>query len=213
MKSPIAILAAILLLNAPLLSQTQEPPIDFSKEPALQLELVVDGKVYHLKDGEQIKLSDLPPNPTVEVRSAPYRLFNYESIAFEYPTNFSFTFEEDLGYRIWSLDGSDFIILLFVYDMPVELDELVGEMVAQFGEENCIILPFERKLGDVSCTGKKVDVSLIGQSLSYEILDIPFPDDKKRILAFQDIKDETGNASGESEQTIQHINSTFRLKK
>lgn len=213
MKSQLAIVALLLLVTCSLIGQEQDSLSANDIEPPLRLELTIDGKTYTLKDGDEIKLKDVAANPTVSVRSAAFRQFQFESVYFEYPTHFAYTYEEDFGYRIWSLDGSDFIILMFVYDVPVVLDELVAEMVAQFGEENCTITPFERKLGEIPCAGKRIEVSLIGQSLNYEILDIPYPDDKKRILAFQDIRDEAGNSSSESTLTMQQINTSFKLIK
>ncbi|NUQ26653.1 MAG: hypothetical protein HUU34_22120 [Saprospiraceae bacterium] len=213
MKSQLATVALLLLMTNSLIGQGQDSLSVNEIEPPLRLELTIDGKTYTLKDGDELKLKGVAANPTVSVRSAAFRQFQFESVYFEYPTHFAYTYEEDFGYRIWSLDGSDFIILMFVYDVPVVLDELVDEMVAQFGAENCTITPFERKLGEIPCIGKKIEVSLIGQSLNYEILDIPFPDDKKRILAFQDIRDETGNSSPESMLTMQQINTSFKLIK
>ena len=60
-------------------------------------------------------------------------------------------------------------------------------------------------LGNRKLEGKRLDVSLVGQRISLDFLEIVQPDGKTRFLALQDTKNEDGSDSAESRDTIKMI--------
>ena len=66
------------------------------------------------------------------------------------------------------------------------------------------------KLGEVTLNGTTIEVSLAGQKLSIDFLEIKLSDSKSRFISFQDTKNEDGRASMESIETLQIISNSIK---
>jgi len=174
--------------------------------------LTIDGKEYTFVEGEELKLKETLVSPTISARLAENKKFESNYLTFEYPKNFSYTFEEDIGYRNWTFDGSDFVIMYFEMDMETELNDFVDEMVNQFGAERCKTKPVQLELGDRILKGTRIDVTLVGQQLTIDFVEIESNDYKSRIIAFQDSVGEDGNGSKEKAKTLKVINRSIQYK-
>ena len=174
--------------------------------------LTIDGKEYTLEEGEELQLDKTLSSPTLSVRVADNKHFESRYLSFMYPKNFSYTYDEDIGYRNWTLDGDDFVIMYFEMDERIELEDFVNEMVAQFGEHRCEITPTEIKLGEKTLKGTRIDVSLVGQRLSVDLVEIEGNEFKSRIIAFQDSIGDDGNASTEKVKTLDVIDQSIQYK-
>jgi transcription antitermination factor NusA-like protein len=99
--------------------------------------------------------------------------------------------------------------MYFELDVETELHVLARTMAAQFGRKNCKVVDTEIKIGAKTLKGKRINVEMAGQKLSVDLLEIEMSDSKSSFIAFQDVKDEDGEASAESEDVINMVDDTI----
>lgn len=173
--------------------------------------LTINGVEYVLPEGEELVLKENLSSPTISARVAATKKFETRYLSFDYPKNFSYSYEEDIGYRNWTLDGMDFVIMYFEMDVESGLKVFVEEMLNQFGPENCRTKPIQLKLGDRTLKGTRMNVTLVGQFLTIDFIEVESNAFKTRILTFQDSLDVDGNPSKEKEATMKVINNTIEF--
>lgn len=186
---------------------------DRQKEnPVSNFILKVNDKEYLVRENEELKLDSTLNGPVISVKKANYMSFDNGSLSFKYPSNFSFEFEEDYAYKNWSLDGNSFLVMIFELNVKADLNDLVSGMVDEFGKRNCKVEKTEMKVGDRVLKGKRINVTLIGQKLTVDFLEIVSEDFKSRFLAFQDTLDENGNPTEESRGAIRMIDQSIKYE-
>lgn len=203
-----AIICIPLLFSFALFGQTESE----NSAPKSSFVLEINGVEYYLSDGETLQLDSTYTKPTVTVRMSEYRRFDNEAISFDYPNHFAYQYEQDFGYRNWTLDGNNFVIMYFQIDGEAGLDLFVDEMVKQFGKQNCKLRSTTMTLGDQILEGKHIDISLIGQRLTLDFMEIKLNDFKSHFIAFQDTMDEYGQPTEESKASLELIDGTIRYK-
>jgi hypothetical protein len=180
-------------------------------EPPTIFQLTINDKVYPLCEGENLRLDTTISKPTISIKTENYKQFNIQAISLRYPKNLSFQFEQDYGYKNWTLTGNTLTILIFEIDSKTELSELLNNMVKKFGKKNCAIEDFQKPLGHTMCNGKKLSVLIADQHLVLDCYEIKLNDFKSRFIYFQDtLKD--GKHSEEFENGFTLINSSFVVK-
>ena len=172
--------------------------------------VTINGQEQTIKAGEEISIPASSETSSLTVRLADYKSFETSSISFNYPNNYGYKLEKSYGYRNHEIDGNDFSIMFFEIDAETELDQLVNSMAKQFGRKNCKITKTSMKLGSKTLEGKRIDVSLVGQFLSIDMLELPGTDYKSRILAFQDLKKDKTTQSEESISTLKKIKESIK---
>ena len=207
MKSFIILLLFIFSKIA-VFAQDQNPKP--GNEPKSGFILTIDGKPYNLLEGEQLKLDKNLDHPVISVRLADFRTFDNGSLKFNYPAFYSFEFDQDYGYKNWTLNGKNYTIMIFELDAKTELDDLVGSMVKKFGKSNCRVDAVQIKLGDKMLDGKQLSITLVGQKLKINFMEIKLPDFKSRFISFQDTLTDDGKASSESGSSFDMISSTIK---
>jgi hypothetical protein len=100
--------------------------------------------------------------------------------------------------------------MYFEFDVEVQLEGLVTEMVTKFGKNNCVIEDYHEKLGEKKLSGKRLNISLAGEKLTMDFLEIHLKDSKTRIIVFQDSKKDDGSSSDEREATLNLIDSSIK---
>lgn len=178
---------------------------DDNKAPSLKFDLLVNGKKYSVVDGEKIRVG----NNEIIVKSSDNLRFRYGSLEFDYPKHFGFDFDEDTAFKNWTLDGNDFVIMYFEFGLEVSLDDFANEMSNQFGQGNVTTSEIKRTLAGYEMEGRKLEVSLLGERLDYEILLVEGNGFKTHLLTFQDSVDEDGAASDEAKNTMDIIDRTL----
>jgi len=180
--------------------------------PKSSFVLEINGVEYYLSDGEPLQLDSTYINPKVTVRMSEYRRFDSDAMSFDYPNHFAYQYEQDFGYRNWTLDGNNFVIMYFEIDGEAGLDMFVDEMVKQFGKQNCKLSNTSMVLGEQKLQGKRIDITLIGQRLTLDFMEIKLNDFKSHFIAFQDTLDENGQPTEESKAALELIDGTIRYK-
>jgi hypothetical protein len=184
-----------------------------STKPYPTFIVTVNQKEYKVSEGEELKVDSDNNESIITVKLAEYNRFDNGTIFFDYPSNFSFEFEDEVGLKSWSLDGSDFIIMYFEIEEKTELDDFVLAMVSQFGEENCKVEKTQKKLGGSVLKGKRIFVSLVGTTLTIDFMEVEMGDSTSRFISFQDVLDEQGAPSKEGVKTWLMIEETFGFKR
>jgi hypothetical protein len=205
-KHTLTILFAVLCCSFTL-AQT---PKDSGAEPKSTFEVTINGKKYQMTENEPLKLDTSFSKPTINIKVSDYKKFDNSIISFQYPKHLSYQFEQDYGYKIWTLSGNDFVVMLFEMDTKTSLDGLTEELVKKFGKSNCVVTDFRKELGRKKCDGKKITVTLIGEKLAVECFEVKLNDFKSRFIYFQNtLKD--GAIQKESVQGFNTINSTINF--
>lgn len=192
--------------------QAQETKEPSAIEPKTNYEILLNGKTYLLTEGEVLKLDTTLINPSISVKSTSSKKFSNPAISFKYPKHLSFEFEQDFGYKNWTLSGNSLVVLLFEIDAKATMDNLVDEMAKKFGKKNCKIEDFEQSLGRKKCRCKKLKVSLAGINLTMTFFDIGNGDFTSRFIAFQDTLNEDGSSTEEYIQGFKMIDESIIYK-
>ena len=85
------------------------------REPPLLLYLEADGTRIAIELDKPIDLAALSGKKRATLRAEPYRVFPYGGISFRYPSGYSFKAEQQPGASIWTLEGSDVVIIVQRY--------------------------------------------------------------------------------------------------
>ncbi|WP_298902996.1 hypothetical protein [uncultured Psychroserpens sp.] len=179
-----------------------------SKAPSIKIDIEVNGEKYQVEDGGSIKVD----GKTITAKTSDYLSFDFGALTFDYPKHYAYEFEKDLGYRNWTLDGNDFIFMYFEYEENIALNLFIEAMVQRFGEDNCKVSDKNTQLGKLRLKGKRIDISLIGTLLSYDIYELNTNDGKTHFISFQDTKNDDGTASTESKEMMKIIDKTVKIK-
>ena len=178
--------------------------------PKSQIVLEINGEEYYFNDGQSIKLEGIFENPKITVRVADTRTLKIGSFQFDYPSHFAYQYDEDFGYRNWTLDGKEFVIMYFEFDEEMPLDFFIEEMVKQFGKQNCKLESKTMQLGDKVLHGKRINITLIGQRLTLDFMEIILNDSMTHFIAFQDTIQEDGSPTKEGKEAVEMIDETIR---
>lgn len=178
-----------------------------NEKPKSAFIVTIDGKEYIVDEGKDLQVN----NSVISVKLAPFRTFKTDFLSFNYPSNFSYSFESEAFYKNWSLDGSDYVVMLFEIGVRTSLDDFVDEMIGQFGRQNCTTELSSKNLGGKDLKGKRINVNIVGQKLIIDFLEIPNSQGKSRFLALQDVLDDDGSPTKESQKTLDVINRTIKF--
>lgn len=189
-------------------SQSQNLKKPESSEPETIFKVSINGKTYDVSENEDLKLDTILSNPTISIKLSDYKKFKTSSVSFDYPRHLSYEFEQDYGYKNWTFNGNNLIVLFFELDAETTLTNLVNQMVKKFGKNNCVIEDFQKELGKKVRNGKKLFVTMAGQKLLLECYEIKLNDYKSRFIYFQDTLD-NGKHSKEYEIGTALIESTI----
>lgn len=183
--------------------QAQTEGNDYSKATFI---LKIDDKEHTIAESDELELNGVK----YAVKLADYKVFETPMIAFEYPSHFSVEHKWELGVDTWTFNGMDFVLFLFEFGVDIELDAFVNDLVKQFGKRNSKVEKTKIKIGDQTLSGKRIKVSLIGQKLNYDVLEVKLSDGRTRFIAFQDTPEENGKPSTESLETIEMIRESIQ---
>ena len=174
--------------------------------------VTINGQKHTISEGDELIIPPSTSETTVSVEQAEFKKFNGGILSFNYPSNFSYQFEQDTGYKNWTIDGNDFVVMHFEFNNPTPLNAIVKGMVSEFGKKNCKVSDTQITVGKNTLSGQRIDVALVGQKLSIDFLEIIADDGKSRFIAFQDSKNDFGGDSEESLKALKMINKTIVYK-
>lgn len=209
MKIRIALLTLFLLGSSYSINAQNSDP---TKEPKASITITINGKKYNVTEGEDLKLNETIKNPNISVALAKHRTFKNNKISFNYPNHFAFEYEGSIGYKNWTFDGNNYVIMYFQVDNSNTLDDYINQIASRFGRQNCKIVPHQLKLGNRSLKGKRLKVNLMGEKLNMDFVEIANEDGEISFIAFQDSPNDDGSPSDEGVNALKMINKTISYK-
>jgi hypothetical protein len=202
-------LALICMLASCLPVQAQDQKNN--TEPKSNFEVTINGKKIKIAEDEEFIIDSVLVKPTISIKLSALKKFENASISFDYPKHLTFEFEQDYGFKNWTLSGNSFTIMVFEMDAKTTLSSLTAEMVKKFGKKNCVTEDFEKELGNLKCAGKSLTVKLAGQKLLMDCYEIVLNDFKSRFIYFQDVFTDDQH-SAEYQEWFNTINSSIKFK-
>lgn len=184
----------------------------YSEEPKATFEVKINGKKYLVKENEELKLDTTFSKPSISIKLSEYRTFINDAVSFQYPRYLSFAYEAEEGYKNWTLNGNDVVILIFEIDGYISTESFIEEMCSKFGAENCKIEGVTKKLGTKNFETKQLKVAIAGQNLNYDFYAVNLDDEKSRFIVFQDLLQEDGNGTKEFAEIYKIITSSIIFK-
>ncbi|RED44092.1 hypothetical protein DFQ10_104285 [Winogradskyella eximia] len=181
-------------------------------ETKSMFEVQVDSKTYELEEGNELDIDGELKNPKISIKLLGYKKFNAGNLSFEYPSNFSFEVEKSEAYRNWTLDGNNYVIMIFDIDGASQVKDFIDNMIIQFGKENCKTKDIQSQLGEKMLSGIQLNVELVGQKLSIEFYKYSTGENNSKYIAFQDSLEEDGSATVEGKMTFEMINTSIQYK-
>jgi hypothetical protein len=178
------------------------------QKPKAKISVSINETEYTVSDGDTISHE----GDRIVVKTSEYLTFDYGILKFDYPNHFAFEYDEDFGYRNWTLDGNNYVVMYFEFRGDISFKMLANEIVERFGRENCEIKRDKFKLGDIELTGEKISVNIIGETLNYGLYEIKSDDDKTHFIAFQDSLNDYNEPTEEGIQTLELIGKTISKK-
>lgn len=175
-------------------------------------EITIDGKKHIVSEDQILNIDEVLEKPDISVKLADYKKFNNGSLEFQIPNHYSLEYGEDFGYKNWTFSGNNFVVMYFEIDAKTTLDAFVDEMVKSFGKKNCKLEKVTKELGEQTLKGTRINISLAGQKLTLDFLEIVLEDYKTRFIAFQDSLDDNDNESQESKDSLEMISSSIEYE-
>jgi len=179
------------------------------QQPKQTFILKINGKEYLLNEGEELKIDSFLNKPVISISLPDYKTFIAKPVSFQYPHNMAYEFEKEEGVSTWTLNGNELVIMFFEFAEEVKAESLAKEMMKKFGEKNCQLGNTSKKLGGKTLNGKKLNISLAGQKLTMDLLEVKLGDGKSRLLVFQDSVEDFDNPSEEAATTLKLIDNTI----
>lgn len=192
---------------------------DPEQPPPLRLTVTVGGVAHQLVDGVE-QVVDVAGAPTkLRVDVAPLRRFAAAGVAFDYPRDMAFEFEETGVLQTWTLEGSDLTVMVSRFQMG-EADEFVadtlGQMAANFAEiegdepeklEPCVVVA-----GGVDRAGQRVRFTIAEHPMTNTAFGIDLGKGKGCVMVMlQDSCGEDGAPSAEHEAFLALLAKSFAV--
>jgi hypothetical protein len=183
------------------------------REPKNGFEVLINGKIYQVVEGEVLTLDTTLSKPSISIRLSDRKKLETASLSFEYPKHLSFEFEKDTGINTWTLNGNNLVVTLFELDGKPPLNALTDAVAEKFGKTNCRVEDFKKEFGHQLMNGKRLHVTLAGTRLIVDFYEIISGDDKSRFISFQDTIKDNGESTDEFNQGFQMISSSIHFYK
>ncbi|MFO1172951.1 MAG: hypothetical protein U1E49_18560 [Hyphomicrobiaceae bacterium] len=203
-------LLAIIASTTVVRAQTSE-----QAEPPLLYQLKAGDKTVPLSEGVPTTIEGSFTNPSVTLEVEPYRIFPHGGVEFRYPRHF--TFEVDFSapdVKIWTLSGNSFKIMYFVTTQPLTVDSFIESMSQQAEPDQVRVdpAPVTIALAGQSLAGKRVIITLAGQSIATDAFALPPGAGTTRLLVLQDSPTAPGTPTQEATSATGLLTQSFVLK-
>lgn len=176
-------------------------------EPADKLEITVGGQTVFVSDGQPFSSGGCEG----QVRISPAKTLAVPSVTFDYPRHFAFEYDGSTeGLRQWTLDGNNVVLIITELDMVSELKDMEESMIERFGRENCKPRNSKVKLGGKELKGRHLDVTVVGESLTLELLELPWKEGATSMLFIQDSSTDSGEDSAERTACVELLDRTIK---
>lgn len=173
--------SAIALLLTPLplaaLFPGDEPE---SSAPAELFTLQYSGKSLDVTLGEPFVVEIDGRKVDMRLTAKGYRILEIGGVSFQYPRDFKFSEEKEKLVRIATLEGTDSIIALHIYELG-DASEIISSIAESLSKEwkknKAEVKQSDRvhKLGTHTLKGKRLEIKTLGQTIRQEYVGLNAP--------------------------------------
>ena len=177
-------------------------------EPTVKLEVISNGLTRTINDGDTLTVA----GAQIVIRTLTVKTFAIDGLRFDFPRDYAYRHQVEKGFRSWTFDGNNFVIMLFEFSKKTDLADFTKEMVKKFGRKNCSVTPKTIRLGETQVNGTRIHVALLGSRLTFDLFPLPVNREKAHIIAFQDTKSDENQDSAEGIDTLDLISRTIAFR-
>lgn len=186
---------------------------NYTQEPPVQYEVLINGKVYPFAEGIPNRIPGTYNNPEIRIHTVPYRHFENELLVFDYPIYFNFEFEkEGSAYSNWTFNGKSVTVMQFLMGADVPLKDFVSKMLNKFGEANCTVNYDKEVIGKIELETANLMVRIVGQPLNIKFY-ARSTQRQTYFLAIQDALNDDESTTTEYNQFLILLKRTLQWKK
>ncbi len=185
-----------------------------SEEPPERFVLHVEGEKVAVELGRPFEIRVGERQVSMTLTAMPTRRFEKAGVAFEYPRDFSYEFENAGEASIWTLGGEDVAVTLQKYHPPGTSGSYAAVFVEGLleaygtGAKKTVT---RRTLGGVLLKGYFVEATTSGTLLRQEVLAIPGT--PARLLILDDFPEDGGSSSAEYRKVLRYLHGSFSASK
>ena len=185
---------------------------DETKEPPQIFQLQVDGKSHAVKLDEEFEL-DLSGKTKLKLIALNTRQFKFAGIHFPYPTSFAFEAEIEPELKLWTLDGSDCLIMVFAFpgDESTGHSDFAQSIGSQYGDQTSYS-EVELVCQEVTLKGTQITAEVVGTKLVQQVFEIP-TSDGSRMLVIQDSLEDDGTHTKEFKDVEKQLMKQLKVKR
>jgi len=180
-----------------------------TSEPEQVFQLFINDTAYKISPNKELEV-DLKGLSKIRLAPLANKNFNSAGVQFSYASQmaFEFEFDEESELNLWTLDGSNVVVMLFAYNSTtLSHKELAQGMSSSY--EQAETYPDELKIAGSKLKGTKITVRLVGNLLVQRVFSVPSKTGS-RILIVQDTLNDDGAHSEEYKQTIKTLDASFK---
>ena len=162
---------------------------DEMKEPPQIFELQVDGKSQSVTLDEEFEL-DLSGKTKLKLTALSNREFKFAGIRFPYPTSFAFEAEIEPELKLWTLDGSNCLIMVFAF--PGESTghrEFAESIGSQYGDQTTY-RKVKLACQGVKLKGTQISTEVVGAKLVQQVFEVPTTGGSRMFVIQDSLKDD-----------------------
>jgi len=181
--------------------------------PSLKLELVINGKTYEASTSATVTADIGGKKVEIVISEKPTKTFRYSGVAFEFPKNHIYTFQALPNLDMWTLNGSENTVMVFVPKVEPEivLNDMIKEVVQKYGKGNTKVTKCEQTFGNVKVSGQRLTAILAQEKIVQELY-LVTKGKNKIILLLQDSPQDDGGETAETASVRKLLSQTFNIK-
>ena len=201
--------AAVFLCPSMLLA---EGPND---EPQLEVRIEIDGKPVDATFDEPVTVTIDGKRHVLKLTSKPTRLFSKATVAFEYPSYFTYEFDDETpGVAIYTLEGHNTTLMVQSFaEASITSQDALGAVAAElrqaFGDSLTGDSEVEARLGGKRVKGRRLAANFAGQRLQQDLFPL---EGTSGVLMWQVVPNEDGQETAEMKTVQKLLDETFRTQ-
>jgi len=174
---------------------------------------VIDGKTYETCTSATITAEIGGKKVEVVISEKPTKTFRYSGVTFDFPKDHIYAFQAAPNLDLWTLSGSDNIIMIFVTQVEPEafMKNMIQGVIEKYGKGNTKITKCEQDFGSVRVIGQRLTAILAQEKLTQELY-LVTNGRNRIILMLQDSPRDDGSETAETSGVRKLLKQTFSIK-
>ncbi len=183
---------------------------DETKEPPIEYQLLVNGKALNVELDTEFEL-DIQGKTKLKLTASNVRNFKYGGITFPYPTSFAFEAELDAVSKLWTLDGSSCLIMVFAFPSANGLGhKSFAESIGAEYQNEPDFSPTTLTCDGQELEGTQLNIKIEQTNLVQMVFEIPTKDGA-RVIVLQDTLEDDGSHTAEFNGVVKLLKQNLKI--